>query len=513
MNTKEKIFLPGQEEIGYRGGFNGVFFASLPLPLCLVDLSGVIINANKAFEILTGYCQDNLLHKKIDLFLEKKSGVIAEIFHQEVIENKKISFFTKKGKKIVSLFSVPEKDFEGEITGYFLVFLDLDLFGKAPESLENKVKERTRELERTQRALMNMLEDVEEARKKAEEEKSKTLAIINNFTDGLLVFDKEERALLLNPRAEDFLNIKWEEVVGKSLSQLIKIPFFPPIVKALKRKKRKAVRQEFKINENLILEISSVLIKKAGESIGDLVILHDITREKLIEKLKTEFVSLSAHQLRTPLSAIKWTLKMVLDGDLGKINKEEREFLIDAYKSNERMINLVNSLLNVSRIEEGRYIFNLSLISLNILVRRVVNSYREEAKNKNILLRLKRSKEHLPRVMADEEKMQIVVDNLLKNALKYTPSGGKIIISLEREKRKIRFSIKDTGVGIPANQQKRIFTKFFRANNVRKMDTVGSGLGLYIIKNIINAHHGRIWFESEEGKGTTFFFTLPIKKA
>jgi len=379
------------------------------------------------------------------------------------------------------------------------------------QTLEDKVKERTKKLKDSQKALMNMLEDIEEARQRAEAEKNKTLAIINNFTDGLLVFDDKNKLLLINPQAENLLKIKKAAVEGKSILEFSKTTPLGSLSKILGEKLKKVSRREFKLGGSLILEITIVPIMEEKEKLGNLVILHNISREKLVEKLKSEFVSLTAHQLRTPLSAIKWTIKMVLDEDLGKINEEQREFLGDAYKSNERMINLINSLLNISRIEEGRYIYKLSSIDIGEITKKVINFYKGEAKKIGLRIEFKKPKRELPKVKVDVEKIQIVIDNLLKNALKYTPKGGRVTISLKNGKKEIEFSIKDNGVGIPKNQQKRIFSKFFRATNIRKIDTTGSGLGLYITKNIINAHHGKIWFVSKEGKGTTFNFTIPIK--
>ena len=380
--------------------------------------------------------------------------------------------------------------------------------------IREKRKKEFQELEESKEALMNILEDVEEARANEEEEKNKTLAIINNLTDGLLVFDKENKLLLVNPMTEDLFKIKKKDITGKSILELSKIAILRPLTEVLEKKitenTKKIFKKEIKIGDNLILKTSIVPIIREKEKIGNLVILHNITREKLVEKLKTEFVSLAAHQLRTPLSAIKWTIKMVLEGDLGSINKEQREFLEDAYKSNERMINLINSLLNVSRIEEGRYIFNPVLADIEEITERVISSYKQESQKKEIKIEFERPEKKLPKVVLDIEKIQIVIDNLLKNALKYTLRGGKVTISLKSGKKEIEFSIKDNGVGIPENQQKRIFTKFFRATNIKKMDTTGSGLGLYITKNIIKAHGGKIWFTSKEGKGTTFYFTIPI---
>jgi len=240
--------------------------------------------------------------------------------------------------------------------------------------------------------------------------------------------------------------------------------------------------------------------------------LHDITREKKVERLKTEFVSLSAHQLRTPLSAIKWTLRMLLDGDLGELSPEQREFLEKTYKSNERMIVLVNDLLDVTRIEEGRYIYKLVLADIEALTQFVISSRKEEFEKRKIKLKFKKPEKKLPEVEIDVERIKVVIQNLLENALRYTPVGGDVIVSLRHYKDRIEFSVKDTGMGIPVDQQSRIFTKFFRSPNAVRAETEGSGLGLFISKNIIEAHGGKIGFESEENKGSTFHFSIPLKE-
>jgi len=379
--------------------------------------------------------------------------------------------------------------------------------------LEHIVKElevRTKELEDSRKALMNMLEDVDEARKVAEEEKNKTLSIITNFTDGLLFFDKENKLSLVNPQAETFLEIKVQEAVGQSISELTKFPNFKTLINILGKEIKGVYRKELPFKKNLILEISTISMMSGEERQGALVILHDVTREKMVERIKTEFVSLAAHQLRTPLSAIKWTLKMLLDGDLGKITEEQREFIEKSYKSNERMINLINDLLDVTRIEEGRYLYKPVLSDIEAVVQFVINSYREEIKKKKLNLEFKKSEKKLPKAMVDVEKIKLAIQNLLENAVRYTSPGGKITVSLKQIKKEIEFSVEDSGVGIPKDQQKRVFSKFFRGANVIRMETEGSGLGLFISKNIIEAHGGRIWFESEEGKGTTFYMTLPI---
>ena len=380
-------------------------------------------------------------------------------------------------------------------------------------SLQEKIKEgETSEVSPHEAylALLNILEDVEEARIQAVEERNKTLAIITNFTDGLLFFDKENKLSLINPVAERYLLVEGVEVIEKSLLGLKDFSRFKPIISFLK-KKRKVLREEVKFEENLTVEVSIVSVKRIEEELGKLVVLHDITREKLVETMKTEFVSLAAHQLRTPLSAIKWTLRMILDGDLGKITKEQREFLEKTYKSNERMISLINDLLNVTRIEEGRYLYNLSLVSFKDLVNEVIENYKEEIKRKKIKFDFVSSYKNMPKIKLDAEKIKLAISNLLDNAIRYTPEKGKVTVFLEANKKEVKVSVKDSGIGIPEDQKGRLFSKFFRAANAIRTETEGSGLGLFIAKNIVEAHGGRIGFESEEGKGSTFYFILPLR--
>jgi PAS domain S-box-containing protein len=513
-------------------------FNFLPIPICFISPRKIILEANLPFKEISGYTTEEIIGKSIEEIFKKEEieSLLKEASEKELLKEKETVFITKEGKEIpVSLSIKLRKSPEGEILGYFLGFFDLSQIKIVETQLKEKIKEfeklrekelvlrireiakskdierKVEELEKTRKALMNILEDVEEERKKAEEEKSKTLAIIQNFTDGLLVFDKEGKVSLINPQAENFCKVKKEEVLGKSILELTQFPNFIPIVEAVGREIKGIFRKEVQISEELILEVTTIAMIREEEKIGTLMILHDVTREKAIERMKTEFVSISAHQLRTPLSAIKWTLKMFLDGDLGKLTKEQREFLEKTYKSNERMINLINDLLNVARIEEGRYLYRPVLADIVPICQSVIDSYKEEIEKKNLKFEFKKPKE-LPKVRVDIEKISLAIQNLLENAILYNLPGGKIEISLKLKENKIEFSIKDTGIGIPKELQRRVFTKFFRAPNAMRIETEGSGLGLFITKNIIEAHGGEIWFESEEGKGTTFYFTLPVAR-
>ena len=193
------------------------------------------------------------------------------------------------------------------------------------------------------------------------------------------------------------------------------------------------------------------------------------------------------------------------------LKKEEKDLILKAYQTNERMINLVNDLLNVARIEEGRFVYEPKIVEFSEIVESIYNSLKDYARQKKIEFRLEIS-EGKKIVKVDVEKISLAVKNLIENAIKYTPEKGRVEIFIKERKKKheLVFSVKDTGVGIPKDQQSRIFDKFFRGANVVRMQTEGTGLGLFITKNIIEAHGGKIWFKSQENKGTIFYFTLPL---
>ena len=403
---------------------------------------------------------------------------------------------------------------------------------EAKSILEIKVIARTQELSeliaQQEKVIAQKTKDLEErikdsikARAKTEEEKNTTIAVISSLVDGLFVFDKNNRLSFINHRGQSFFNIEPQEVSGKTLSDFKNIKQLFPLYNFLNGSLEPLLQKELELKEGLTVSVSVVPMSKGkhnnssarmdNEKTGTLVIVRDISREKLVEKMKTEFVSLTAHQLRTPLSAIKWALRMLLDKDIGKINKEQGAFLERIYRSNERMIHLINDLLNVARIEEGRFLYQFTPIQLEELTASTINSFNDKIQKKKMKIKLIVPEKKMPAVKVDAEKIGIVIFNLLDNAIDYSSEKSKIEISFSSNYKEITFAIKDNGAGIPNSQKKRIFSKFFRGENVIKMETEGTGLGMFIAKNIIDAHHGKIWFESEEKKGTTFYFTLPIE--
>jgi signal transduction histidine kinase len=244
------------------------------------------------------------------------------------------------------------------------------------------------------------------------------------------------------------------------------------------------------------------------------ILSHSITQsfDKLAQanKMKTEFVSIASHQLRTPLSAIRWTLNLINDNRVAG-PAEMNTYLTLIKENNERMIRLINDLLDVSRIEMGRLSFSPKQTNIYVLVEKIVKTSAPFAQANNVDLSME-APNTLPNVLTDPEKISITIQNLVDNAIKYTKGKGSVKVFMEADNKFVKISVKDQGVGIPESQQKHIFKKFFRSDNIMKNQTVGTGLGLFIARSIVEGNKGKIWFESKEGEGTTFYLTLPIYK-
>ena len=351
--------------------------------------------------------------------------------------------------------------------------------------------------------------EFKEARAVAEEERDKTKSIITNFSDGIFVFDNKDRIVLVNPQAQLFFSIDGGDVLGKYLNELSSLPSFKSLLELLLPNLKKVFRQRIVIAEKT-LEVTTVPLMAEKERVGMIIIVHDVTREERVERLKSEFVSIVAHQLRTPLSALKWGVNMLIDGDFGKINQKQKDFLGDMRTSNMRMITLVGDLLNLTRMEEGKYVFKKELADIQDVIQNVVTSEEARVKREKLSLQFKKPEERLPKILMDATTIRTVVQNILDNSIRYTHPGGEVTVVLSSKDKKIEVSFQDTGIGIFKPQQHRVFEKFFRTEKATRLQTVGSGLGLFIAKNIVEAHGGKIWFTSKEGEGSTFRFTLPI---
>ena len=236
------------------------------------------------------------------------------------------------------------------------------------------------------------------------------------------------------------------------------------------------------------------------------------TNEKLkeLDETKDEFISLASHQLRTPLTSVKGYLSMLLEGDAGKVTKQQQQFINQAFLSSQRMVYLISDLLNVSRLKTGKFVIEKKEVLLSDVVESEISQLKEMAAAKSLKLLFKKPKD-FPVIMLDETKIRQVIVNFIDNAIYYTPSGGAINVTLEKVGSSISFKVVDSGIGVPKEEQHKLFVKFYRAPNAKKARPDGTGLGLFMAKKVIVAQGGALLFSSTEGKGSTFGFTFPIK--
>lgn len=308
-----------------------------------------------------------------------------------------------------------------------------------------------------------------------------------------------------------------EDVIGKTFDHLLPENGQEKHQKMLEQIRHGNVIENFEmLHKNqkgglFDVSVSISPIKDIEESIvGIAFVVRDISRAKQLEKMRTEFVSIASHQLRTPLTGIKWFSELLLNGRVGVLKKEQKEYLAQISESNQRMINLVNDLLEVSHIDEaGKFKIQKKREDFSLLLKGTVEQTRLSTISNKMQIYLDEGCQKKTILAVDAIKIQQVLQNLLSNAVKFSHPGGVIQLSCKKEKDRFIYQVQDHGVGIPAHQQARIFEKFFRADNAVNAGA-GTGLGLYISKSIVEAHGGKIWFESEEGKGTTFYFSLPL---
>jgi signal transduction histidine kinase len=234
------------------------------------------------------------------------------------------------------------------------------------------------------------------------------------------------------------------------------------------------------------------------------------SRLKELDQTKDEFISMASHQLRTPLTTIKGYLSMILEGDVGAINKEQQPLLKQAFDSSQNMVDLIADLLNISRLQSGKFVIENKPTQLADMVEAEVQRLSEQALARNIRLAFQKPSD-TPMLNLDATKIRQVVMNFLDNALYYTPKGGSITVELTTTPDSVTYTVTDTGVGVPKQVQHHLFSKFYRADNAKKMRPDGTGLGLFMAKKVIAAQGGAIIFKSEEGKGSTFGFSFPRK--
>lgn len=452
---------------------------------------GSFIDVNEAFSFIFGFSKEEALASssiKLNLWLDIKDRkrIVSDLLAGRQIYNLEFKFRKKNGEIFTALFSAQIIKLSG-----------ID-------------------------CILSSIVDITD-RKRAEEKivelNNRNESILESIGDAVFACDKNGTILLFNKLASELTGFSKEEAIGKHYKIL-------NFIKEIDNSKIDIVcksLQEDKIikTNNHILLISKDGIKISishssapiknfkGESVGCVVVLHDMTKEYQIDKAKTEFISLASHQMRTPLTAINWYLEILRSYKYGSLNSKQTEFTLEIENASKRMTLLIDSLLNISRLEMGTFTVQPVHLNLTNLIKNIIELLISKIGKKNLVIEQKYDTD-VSHFFADPNLLGIIFQNLFSNAVKYTPKGGKIRLIVKKENNLLKIILSDNGIGIPSNQQDKIFEKFFRGDNVRMIDPNGSGLGLYIVREIVNSSGGRIWFESKENYGTTFYITYPI---
>jgi signal transduction histidine kinase len=352
-------------------------------------------------------------------------------------------------------------------------------------------------------------------------EKATLTTTIQSMSDGLIVTDAAGDIILANPVADRMFNVPFTASIGTNLLKALALSPYPLEYGSGDRPadllrsvlgEGTVYRGELNVRraERMTLEFSFLPVIGAGYIItGGLAVFHDITELRRLSELKTDFISMVSHELRTPLTSIKGFVKLVLVEDLGPLTAQQRECLAVADAEADRLTHLINDLLDVSRIDAGRMTFTWEVLHPNELVEQVMQTLHPQAVELNLHLEAALP-ESLPPIRGDRQRIIQILTNLLGNAVKFTPAGGRVRVSAAVESGLLVVRVADTGVGIPAHAMPRIFDRFYQVDGAGPRSRGGTGLGLAITRQLVELHGGRIWASSTLGEGATFTFTLPI---
>ena len=351
------------------------------------------------------------------------------------------------------------------------------------------------------------------------EVQAESAALFRSIGDGAIATDEFGRITRINPKALDILGLQLEDALGQWFPRVI------PIVRAdgtllslIERPIVKMFLSGGPVSEKVVymtktgkkvpvsLTVSPIILN--GRPVGAIQVFRDITVENEIDRMKSEFISVASHQLRTPLSAIKTYTHMLVEGYMGDISEPQAGALHTIIAATNTMNELISTLLNIARMESGSIEVTSGIYDACQIMNDVLKQHRLSAQERRIELTTVIPKRPI-QIETDSFIIKEVLTNLIGNAIKYTPAGKSVIVRIRNNPRSVLFAIEDTGIGIPLQAQHKIFTKFFRAPNALRQETAGTGLGLYVVQGLVLTLHGRIWFKSKENEGSTFYVSVP----
>jgi len=457
----------------------------------LIDEKAITIFVNPKMAEILGFKSEEMLGRHLFSFMDEKKVEIAkqniERRKQGIKEQHDFEFLKKDGSTIyTSLETSPITDKNGKYIGALAVVADI-----------------------TQRKMMEL---------KLKESEERYRNIISSSPEAITLTDLDGKIISCNQAKLELHGFENKnELIGKTCIDFMILEDKKKMVKNMEKLLKESVLKNMeytflkKDGQEFPAELSASIIKNSeGKPKFIINITRDISERKRIDRAKSEFTSLASHQLRTPLSIMNWYTEMLLKGKAGAINKQQKKYIKEIYAANNNLIKLVNMLLNISRIDLGTFVINPSKVDLIKIINKIIKDLSPYIKEKKLKIE-KKYPEKAFLLDTDQNIMNIVLQNLFSNAIRYTSDKGKIIISIIRQKPFALIEISDTGYGIPKSQQSQIFSRFFRAENIKKKDTSGTGLGLYIAKSVIEQIKGELSFTSEEDKGTTFYVKIPLE--
>ena len=386
-----------------------------------------------------------------------------------------------------------------------------------------ELADRNAVLEDTKRAMLNILEDSRILERRIKEERDRVEAIISSIDEGLLVVDTNYRVIMSNPAARSMFGVEEEGIVGVDTGTFLRITRGGenirlselPLAKmfaegrAIRIDRREDMFFETDRREKFPVEMTMTPLIKKG-FVAAIIVFRDVTEWKELERARSSFISTASHQLRTPIGIIRWYAELLQEG---KLDKTQKDFVERIHKGAIRAIEVINLLLMIARVESGRMKVVKEEIDIRTFIGEILNDFASQFEANGIRV-VFAVKDKLPKVFVDGTMLREVVTNFLTNAVRYTNAGGIVEISVGmRGADDIRVSVKDNGIGIPKDAQSKIFSRFYRAPNAEAKIAGGSGLGLALAKTLVEQWGGEIWFVSEEGKGSTFSFTVPVIKS
>lgn len=398
------------------------------------------------------------------------------------------------------------------------------------EEQKKTLDEATKLLIRRDIELRQINEELQKEKDEVTADKNRLTVILSGITDGVVAVDPDRKIVSLNQAAESLFGLKADQIIGQRINEVINVfvnkdrvdvDIYCPIEPD---KSQQTVFQKNNLRIEILPELNSEqkqvfadimtgnITSGSKSNLGAILTFHNVTKEAELEEMKLDFVSMAAHELRTPLTSIKGYLSVFMQENKGKFNEEQMGFLNRINIASQELSALIENLLNVSKIERHHLSVTLDSLDWVANIKQVIDELLPRANERKIEMKFIEPTAAIPKVKADKLRINEVIANLLSNAIAYTPSGGKVEISVRVQGEEVITSVQDNGQGIPKEAIVHLFTKFFRVSGVLEQGSKGNGLGLYISKAIVEMHHGKIWVESEVGKGSNFSFSLPISR-